>query len=676
MKSTPPPGPHRRSHPPPPLKSRAPQPETTAARVEQKAIEESVVARAEAEDAAKAALDAVDVEITTDGLVAEASTTPAPVATIETKPSEPKPAAEAKPTAEPTAPAGKSEPAKPAAATSTPAPSAPATSTPAPSTSTPAPAQAASSPPTAATSTPVPAAASKGATPPPRTAADDAAHSKAAKPSSGPPAFPTKQSATATPAPVASATAERANAPPPVVAKPTPEAAAAASLTPPPARIPIRDKADLSGTPTAPVAPRERVAAARSAAVAAVDGRGDGSASRSVDEADAVGPQRKLGESVNVPVSSLMVAGGALIVMAMTGFLVGRSSSSSSPPRAQTGIHLVIANPTSTPASNKPVRCTVTLNAQRWAPKASKSIPFELLAAPSGKLAIGYARDDNEAAGLDVEPASGEAKESFSKDTTEQIEHVMPNPAGGFTVIAPGESAALKNTIEVPIATPFYIGVADGSLVSSDKPDAPGPKLWALPSGDAINSERVEEAGAKGFAYTFRQGNDVYGGWLDPSRRPVGELVRVAGSGGSVGKPMSAFNGSETAVIFADRPTGAKTWQIRIGHAAAGKIPSETKVIPLPKGGPGGDAFAPDIAGLADGRWVLVWTEGPAGGRAVRAQTLSPRLEPIGDPLALSPPAGNFGQGVIGVIGERATVVFLSKGSQSFELWGAVLTCG
>jgi hypothetical protein len=112
-----------------------------------------------------------------------------------------------------------------------------------------------------------------------------------------------------------------------------------------------------------------------------------------------------------------------------------------------------------------------------------------------------------------------------------------------------------------------------------------------------------------------------------------------------------------------------------VGHAHSGSIPKQTTVIPLPKGGPGGDAFAPDIAGLADGRWVLVWTEGPPGGRAVRAQTLSPQFEPVGDPMALSPPAGNFGQGVLGVVGERATVVFLSKGSQSFELWGAVLTC-
>ena len=99
-------------------------------------------------------------------------------------------------------------------------------------------------------------------------------------------------------------------------------------------------------------------------------------------------------------------------------------------------------------------------------------------------------------------------------------------------------------------------------------------------------------------------------------------------------------------------------------------------MIPLPRGGPGGDAFAPDIAGLADGRWLLMWTEGASGSRAVRAQTLTPDFQPLGDPIALSPPAGNFGQGVIGVVGGHAATVFLSKGSSSYELWGAVLQCG
>ncbi len=70
-----------------------------------------------------------------------------------------------------------------------------------------------------------------------------------------------------------------------------------------------------------------------------------------------------------------------------------------------------------------------------------------------------------------------------------------------------------------------------------------------------------------------------------------------------------------------------------------------------------------------------MWTEGAQGSRAVRAQTLSADFAPLGDPIALSPPAGNFGQGVIGVVEGHAATVFLSKGASSYELWGAVLQC-
>ena len=199
------------------------------------------------------------------------------------------------------------------------------------------------------------ASAGKTATPEPR-AASDAAESKAAKHVSAPPSLKTKQSATATPAPVASLTPEPAKAPPPVAEKPAVAAAVAASLTPPPARIPIRDKADLSGTPTAPVAPRGEIGAARNAVQAE-------------DSANDSGRPRKLGESVNVPVSSLMVAGGALIVMAMTGFLVGRCSTSAQPAaRARSGVNLVVGRAHAA-APSLPKPCGVARNAHRWAPR-------------------------------------------------------------------------------------------------------------------------------------------------------------------------------------------------------------------------------------------------------------------------------------------------------------------
>ena len=104
--------------------------------------------------------------------------------------------------------------------------------------------------------------------------------------------------------------------------------------------------------------------------------------------------------------------------------------------------------------------------------------------------------------------------------------------------------------------------------------------------------------------------------------------------------------------------------------------PHRATQVELPGGGPGGDAIAPDLIGLADGRWLLMWTEGTSGARAIRAQTYDKSFAAIGDPIALSPPAGNFGQAILGVAGAYTTVAFLQAGDEGYEMWGAVLQCG
>jgi hypothetical protein len=183
--------------------------------------------------------------------------------------------------------------------------------------------------------------------------------------------------------------------------------------------------------------------------------------------------------------------------------------------------------------------------------------------------------------------------------------------------------------------------------------------------------------GQKAHAVVFRRSGSILGGFLSEGHKAEGGLGVIAGSGGTIGKPSLGTNQREIAVIFADRAKNGSPWEIRVGHAPLGQMPRETMVVPLPKGGPGGDAFAPDITGTTDGRWVIVWTEGKTGAYAVRAQTFAPDFKPLGDPIAISPPAGNFGQAVVGFAGGYVTTMFLSKGaSGSYELWGAVLQCG
>jgi hypothetical protein len=314
---------------------------------------------------------------------------------------------------------------------------------------------------------------------------------------------------------------------------------------------------------------------------------------------------------------------------------------------------------------------------RRWADLVAKSIPFDVAAIGSGALAVGYARSSTEAVGLEIDPTRGTVKESFSRKASGNIARVFPTPGRdeGF-VVTLEEQGPLRSAVHLAAPDSLVVGLADGAVVAAERADAQATPLWPVSGDEELEALRVAAAGEQGHALVFRRGKVIWGGWMGPARAPIGQLTTIAGSGGPVGKPSISWNGREIAVIFADRPAGGSRWEIRAGRARTGAIPTTTEVIPLPDGGPGGDAFAPDIAALPDGRWLLVWTEGPPGSRAMRAQTLASDFTPAGDPIALSPPAGNFGQGILGVAGSYVGAVFLSKPASTYELWGVVLQCG
>jgi hypothetical protein len=342
---------------------------------------------------------------------------------------------------------------------------------------------------------------------------------------------------------------------------------------------------------------------------------------------------------------------------------------------AQAGIDAAILRSRSAlPSPPRP--CYVARQPKQWAPLVAKSIPFDVAPFGAASLAIGYARTPSEAVGLEVDLAKAAVSEGFTSAAQGTLARVFPTPSAPEKFVTTLEAqGAIGSAVHVPGPSPLVVGLADGALVAAERADAAPTRLWPAPGGDP-DALRIVGAGAQGYALTLRQGGAVWGGWVSAARAPIGELGRISGSGGALGKPSLGWNGREVAVVFADRPAGSSTWQIRLGKAPPGKVPGETQVLPLPDGGPGGDAFAPDIAGLDDGRWLIVWTEGPPGRRAMRAQTLAADLSPIGDPIALSPPAGNFGQGILGVAGTYVGTVFLSKPAATYELWGVVLQCG
>jgi len=403
-------------------------------------------------------------------------------------------------------------------------------------------------------------------------------------------------------------------------------------------------------------------------------------------EIDVAQGPTKVGDPIVVPMSSLFGAGAMLIAMAVMAFFMGRCSVAPGPAAAPARLAFA-ALPrlarAALPAPPKP--CWMAKQPVRWAPAVLQSVPVDVAPTANGVM-VAYARDAHEPATVEVNFATGALDDKAADKREGDVVRVFaPREGAGLLVTTKSDAGPLAPYVYAPGASPFVIGLAgrgtpNPSVALADKPEDAPQTLWTVPPLDedkGLEAARVLGTGPNSYALVFRRSGGILAGYVGEGKKPNGGLSVVAGSGGSVGRPALGMNKREIAVVFGDRQNSDAPWEIRVGHAALGQMPRETSVVPLPKGGPGGDAFAPDVAGIADGRWVIVWTEGKSGAYAVRAQTFGPDFQPLGDPIAISPPAGNFGQAVVGVAGSYVTTMFLSRASTgSYELWGAVLQCG
>ncbi len=382
-----------------------------------------------------------------------------------------------------------------------------------------------------------------------------------------------------------------------------------------------------------------------------------------------------------IPLKALLMSGAMLITMVIGAFFVGRCSvkpSTSNAPTARAGFGTATrAIQASLPGPPKP--CWVLKQPARWAPVVSRDVTFELLTLASGKISVGYAKSNDEAVGIQVTPATGQVDEDYVDKAKSEIARVTPLIKGFYpsTIEAPG---SLKALVPVPVEKSFYLGYADKHVAWAEQESGAANRIWPLADAENYGNIHTFVVDTRGIMIALRAGSSkqrkVFAGLLGLDRKPIGNLATVVGSGGISGEPMLGSNGREVAIVFGDQAGEQSAWKMRLGHAAVGKVPAATTVVETPAGGPGGDANYPAIGGLADGRWVLVWTEGSSSTKSVRAQTLSPTFTPVGDPIVLSPPAGNYGSSMVGVVGNYVTVVFVLKGKSNNELWGSVLQCG
>ncbi len=382
-------------------------------------------------------------------------------------------------------------------------------------------------------------------------------------------------------------------------------------------------------------------------------------------------------------VSAKMLGIGAVAALLLVAgsFAVGRfSGSSKSVPAvtpAQVGWVTVPLYSRARSAGAMPRPCLMQAAPARWAAKAERAIPIELVPSTASALAVGYGRTASEPRGLVYDMDTGQITSTHEPDSkVDGLVRVAPlesNARITFAAVA-AEQDGITHAIYLRAEKPMLVGVVGDDLAVLAEAGATPRPLWKVPG--PITRLQVAPFGVNavgGFGVVYIASDRVWYGAAKTDGTILHEPAALE-SAGKVGKPMLASNGRDVSVVYAEGVPGDVPVRVRWAHGPISEPLTTAPFVELPAGGPGGDAIAPDIAALPENRWILVWTEGREGDRALRAQTFDSRRVRVGSALRVSPETGNFGQGTLAVVGDRAAVAFLLK-TDSYQLWGTVLQC-
>lgn len=323
--------------------------------------------------------------------------------------------------------------------------------------------------------------------------------------------------------------------------------------------------------------------------------------------------------------------------------------------------------------------CVVETRAVRLAEAAFVSVPVLVATAPDGvRAAVGFAAAKDRALGITVEPKGLATEQVFQEAVPDAaILGVVPLVRSGqleFAVDPPSAKLAFARTIDAPKR--FSIGISSDGL--SRAVGASIDSIWPGKSDKPVITTPRVATGTTGHVVTFRHGGQdgkILTGRLNEDGAKQSELRAVATDASLVGTPAVALNEQGGLLAFSAKAAAADPWHLELARFPSEGLPDRSAPVSLPRGGPGGEAISPAVEGLDRGRFLLQWTEGSAGNRAVRIQVLAPDLVPVGDAITLSASDQNAGQGALWVHGPRGLALFLVKKDPSHELWGASLRC-
>ena len=369
----------------------------------------------------------------------------------------------------------------------------------------------------------------------------------------------------------------------------------------------------------------------------------------------------------------------ALGVLAVGGlvaasFLTEDADSAETPSAAAPATSPEVA-PIENAASASKTACTVKTKAKKIAEGVSLRVPVVMTPISGDRVYAGFAAGKTEALIYKLNPNTLASKKLASYQKGNNVTSVVPfKSSGELKFKIDREEAALQSARTVEHEPPFTLGLNGEDLVKRTGSEVV--TLWK--AGKKITTPRLASS-ETGHVLTFRrngQGGQIMVGWLSPDGQSRGRPVAIGSDAVRLGTPNVAARDDVALVSFAGKTEGAEKWSLFLAKAEAGKSDAKAKSFELPSGGPGEEAISPTATPLPGQRWLLQWTEGPAGKRTVRALTLDSELAPLGSAIALAPESVQAGQGSLAQVGESAALsTFLVKQGASYELWGTSLSC-
>lgn len=298
----------------------------------------------------------------------------------------------------------------------------------------------------------------------------------------------------------------------------------------------------------------------------------------------------------------------------------------------------------------------------------------------STSVALGYAQSHKHATGglLDLDRLV--FKRSFGNSNERQIFSVTPLGADGslgFHVERMGALVAFGRALDT--LPPRRVGMNDEGLVLGPL-DQRSEKVWELPVGTLISVPEIA-AHSQGFTLATRAGRSLGQlrlGLLSASGAPLSPLQEIAEPEWDYGRPALASGPAQTALAVAARNDPERGHSMWVGRASNGQLPLELSRLDL-LGSVEVELFAPALAALPDGGFVLMWSQGAGWERQVWVQRLSAALLPLGPPFAVTTPDPTLGGSVAGAIewlGERLVAFYFLRREGGHSLWAATLHCG